>query len=168
MNLGDKITQLRKFSNLSQVQLAEKLNVPCQSIVKWEINESVPDLDKLISISKLYNVTLDELVKDETENESGNQRINIESLVEKNREIQKKTILLLSGFISILVSSVAIIILAVVDEAIVSLKYMIYRYNEVGEYVNAPISYTIPYIVLIVIFCIGLICFLIGIKFQKK
>lgn len=64
MTLGEKITKLRTEHNLSQGDLAEKINVSRQSISKWETGNSIPDLDKLIYLSELFCVTLDELVKD--------------------------------------------------------------------------------------------------------
>ena len=60
--LGNKLYELRKKNHLSQEELAEKLGVSRQAISKWECGESLPDTDNLISISKLYGVSLDELV----------------------------------------------------------------------------------------------------------
>ena len=66
MALSDKLYTLRKKSGLSQEQLAEQLGVSRQAISKWESGQSTPETDKLISISKFFNVTIDSLVKDET------------------------------------------------------------------------------------------------------
>lgn len=66
MTLSEKIISLRTANNMSQVDLAEKLNVSRQSVSKWETGASIPDLDKLIAISELFNLTLDELVKDDS------------------------------------------------------------------------------------------------------
>lgn len=63
MTLGEKISLLRGAANMSQGDLAEKLNVSRQSISKWETDASVPDLDKLILLSDLFSITLDELVR---------------------------------------------------------------------------------------------------------
>ena len=63
MTLGEKISSLRGAANMSQGDLAEKLNVSRQSISKWETDASVPDLDKLILLSDLFGITLDELVR---------------------------------------------------------------------------------------------------------
>lgn len=63
MTLGEKIFTLRNQSKLSQGELAEKLNVSRQSISKWETGASVPELDKLIALSEVFGVTLDELAK---------------------------------------------------------------------------------------------------------
>lgn len=62
MNLGEKIYQLRTARNLSQGDLADALNVSRQSISKWETGSSVPELDKLVSLSQIFGVSLDELV----------------------------------------------------------------------------------------------------------
>ena len=66
MTLGEKISTLRNQHEMSQGDLAEKMNVSRQSISKWETDTSIPELDKLIQLSELFNVTLDELVKSET------------------------------------------------------------------------------------------------------
>ncbi len=62
MSLGENIYNLRKAKNLSQEELAEKLEVSRQSVSKWETDAAVPDLDKLIKLSDLFGVTLDCLV----------------------------------------------------------------------------------------------------------
>ena len=67
MTIGEKITKLRKEQNLTQEQFAEILNVSRQSVSKWELNTTYPDTDKLIRISKLFNCSLDFLMKDEIE-----------------------------------------------------------------------------------------------------
>jgi len=66
MTLGEKISALRNQHEMSQGDLAEKLNVSRQSISKWETDTSVPELDKLIQLSEVFHITLDELVKGET------------------------------------------------------------------------------------------------------
>ena len=62
MELGNKILQLRKKNNLSQEQLAEKMNVARQTISKWELGETAPDIRPAKEVSKIFNVSLDELV----------------------------------------------------------------------------------------------------------
>ena len=63
MTLGEKISALRSQHEMSQGDLAEKMNVSRQSISKWETDTSVPELDKLIQLSEVFHITLDELVK---------------------------------------------------------------------------------------------------------
>ena len=62
MSLGKTIHRLRTEQNLSQDGLADALGVSRQSISKWETDSSVPDLDKLVKLSGVFGVTLDELV----------------------------------------------------------------------------------------------------------
>lgn len=63
MNLGEKIYALRIEKNLSQGALADMLGVSRQSVSKWENNSAVPDLDKIVELSEIFGVSLDELVK---------------------------------------------------------------------------------------------------------
>ena len=65
MALSEKLYTLRKKSGLSQEQLAEQLNVSRQAISKWESGTSIPESDKLISISNYFNVSLDYLMKED-------------------------------------------------------------------------------------------------------
>ena len=62
MNIGDKLVELRKKKGLSQEELAEKLDVTRQTISKWELNETSPNINQAKEISRLFNVSLDELV----------------------------------------------------------------------------------------------------------
>ena len=62
MSLGTNISRLRAERHLSQGDLADALDVSRQSVSKWETDSSVPDLDKLVKLSRLFGVTLDELV----------------------------------------------------------------------------------------------------------
>ena len=62
MSIGNKIYELRKKNNLSQEQLAEKLNVTRQTISKWELNETTPDINQAKEISKIFKISLDDLV----------------------------------------------------------------------------------------------------------
>lgn len=63
MNLGNQLYELRKNKKLSQEEVAEKLNVTRQTISKWETNQSMPDLDKVVPLCNLYGITTDELLK---------------------------------------------------------------------------------------------------------
>lgn len=65
MNLAEKIATLRKQNGWSQEQLAEKLEVSRQSVSKWESGMSVPDLNKIIGMSKIFGVSTDALLIEE-------------------------------------------------------------------------------------------------------
>ena len=63
MTLGQNICRLRTERGLSQGDLADALDVSRQSISKWETDASIPELEKLLRLSELFHITLDELVK---------------------------------------------------------------------------------------------------------
>lgn len=67
--LGTKISELRKSKGLTQEQLAIQLNVSSQAVSKWENDLSIPDLPILIELSNIFNVTLDELIKQQERQE---------------------------------------------------------------------------------------------------
>lgn len=67
MILADKIAQLRRQQGWSQEELANRLEVSRQAVSKWESGASIPDLDKILKLSGLFNVTTDYLLKDELE-----------------------------------------------------------------------------------------------------
>lgn len=67
MTMGEKLAKLRREHNLTQEQFAELLKVSRQSVSKWELNTTYPDTEKLIRISKLFDCSLDYLLKDEIE-----------------------------------------------------------------------------------------------------
>lgn len=67
MILADKIIELRKKSGWSQEELAEKLEVSRQAISKWESAQSIPDMRRIVSMSQLFGVSTDYLLKDEME-----------------------------------------------------------------------------------------------------
>ena len=69
MILADKITALRKKAGWSQEELTEQLGVTRQSVSKWEGAQSVPDMDKVVQMSRLFGVTTDFLLKDELSEE---------------------------------------------------------------------------------------------------
>lgn len=64
MTLGEKILDLRTQKEMSQEELAAALEVSRQSVSKWETNQSVPDLDKIIRLADLFGVTVDQLVRE--------------------------------------------------------------------------------------------------------
>ena len=64
MEFNNKLYELRKQKGFSQEELANRLNVSRQTISKWEVGESTPDMEKLVAISDLFEVSLDELVMD--------------------------------------------------------------------------------------------------------
>ena len=62
MDFNNRLYQLRKQKGFSQEELANRLNVSRQTVSKWEVGDSTPDMEKLIAISDLFDVSLDNLV----------------------------------------------------------------------------------------------------------
>lgn len=75
MILADKIMNLRKKAGWSQEELAEQLNVTRQSVSKWEGARAVPDMDKVVQMSRIFGVSTDYLLKDEVEDEKPEENI---------------------------------------------------------------------------------------------
>lgn len=69
MIFADKLIKLRRQRGWSQEELAEKMGVTRQSVSKWESMQSLPDLDRILQLSKLFEVSTDYLLKDEIETE---------------------------------------------------------------------------------------------------
>lgn len=80
MDLGKKIFELRKKIGLSQEQLAEKLNVTRQTISKWELNETAPDIKQAKILSEIFQISLDELVDNDIEKTLVTKVSNVEKL----------------------------------------------------------------------------------------
>lgn len=74
MILADKIITLRKKAGWSQEELASQIGVTRQSVSKWEGAQSVPDLDKVVQMSRLFGVSTDYLLKDELERTNSKKR----------------------------------------------------------------------------------------------
>jgi len=87
MRLGNQIHELRKKQNMSQEQLAEKVGVARQTISKWELGETAPDIMQAHLLSQIFNVSLDELLGNETK-----ESFNITHDCKKNRIPWRKII----------------------------------------------------------------------------
>ena len=67
IEIASRLQKLRKEKGYSQEELADKLGISRQAISKWERAEASPDTDNLIMLAKLYNVSLDDLLKSDEE-----------------------------------------------------------------------------------------------------
>lgn len=124
MILADKIITLRKKAGWSQDELAQQLNVSRQSVSKWEGAQSMPDMERIVQLSRLFGVTTDYLLKDELEaeeyspadNESALRRVTMEeasSYLDIRRADAPK--IALAAFLCI-ISPAALILLAALSE----------------------------------------------------
>ena len=71
MEFHNKLYNLRKQKGLSQEEIANRLNVSRQTISKWEVGDATPDMKKLIAISDMFEISLDELVMDKVPTQIG-------------------------------------------------------------------------------------------------
>ena len=100
MLIGDKLIQPRREKGYSQEQLANILNVSRQAVSKWEAGNSTPELDKIIILADIFNVSVDYLVRDNmvnqeqvkiVENNSNNDEV-ILQLDEIKKSIKKQNV----------------------------------------------------------------------------
>ena len=87
MTLGEKIYKLRTKRSMTQEQLAEKIGVSRQSVSKWESGASIPDLERIVSMSQLFGVTTDYLLKDEMKAENITYHESTESYAEPLKKV---------------------------------------------------------------------------------
>lgn len=89
MEIGNKILELRKQNDFSQEQLAEKMGVARQTISKWELGETAPDLSQSKMLSQIFNVSLDELTNNEIKSILIEKADNSEKLIKRIINILK-------------------------------------------------------------------------------
>ena len=87
MTLGEKIARQRRELNYTQEQLADILGVSRQSISKWELDIAYPETDKLIELGKLFDCSMDYLLKEEITKKDG---VQTSGFTEKVEEIKRK------------------------------------------------------------------------------
>ena len=171
MEIGNKINQLRKLSGMTQEQLAEKLSVSRQTISKWESGGTSPDLESVVKISRIFHVSLDDLLMEgeASVTAKNDEQITLEDLVKINLHNRKMTLLFISGLIFIMVSILNFAYVIALQSTTLSTQYMLYRYIVTGQYENAPINYwglLIPSIIAGVIGMVLCLCYIL--KNRKK
>ena len=65
MTFAEKLKSIRKQAGMSQEQLAEKLGVSRQAVTKWETDAGIPDIENMMAISALFDISIDELLSNE-------------------------------------------------------------------------------------------------------
>lgn len=127
MEIGNRIMELRKKNNLSQEELAEKVGVARQTISKWELGETSPDIKQAKELSKIFNVSLDELVDNDIK----------DVLIEKTSNTEK-----LAGIIIKILKTIGIVFLALlVIDVVVFVIYML-NHKSMDELADRTISIT--------------------------
>ena len=99
MNLSDNLKKIRKDNNLSQEDLAEKLNVSRQSVSKWEQGIAYPEMDKVLQICKMFNLSIDELLNQNIKEveKSKESKININKYLDNFLSYISKTVNMFSS-----------------------------------------------------------------------
>ena len=128
--LGANIVMYRKRSGLTQAKLAERLNYSDKAVSKWERGESMPDVLTLVQLAELFEITVDDLLRDPNEipqNTGGPIEHAMEAAVEKTlkRKANKKIILWLC---SILVWFVALLVFVVVSSLDIPRSWIAFLY----------------------------------------
>ena len=129
MEIGKRIMELRKKKGLSQEELAEKIGVARQTISKWELGETSPDLKQSKELSKIFNVSLDELTNNDIK----------DVLVEKTSNTEK-----LAGIILKLIR--IIVLLVILLPVIYIILFIIFkniRNNNQGRLMHSSIECTL-------------------------
>lgn len=115
MKVGDRLKEYRLKKNLTQTEVADKLNISRQSVSKWENNHSYPEIDNLIMLGNLYDVSIDVLLNQSNTKDKNTTET---KLPEKNNYYErKKMVLLLLLSISLLIP-----FLGILTPIIISLK----------------------------------------------
>lgn len=170
MELGKKIKQLRKFSGMTQEQLAEKLNISRQALSKWENGTSMPDVESVVRISKLFHISLDELLfQEEKYVEESKTQITLEDLTKINMHNRRMNLLLSSGILFLIISVMMAAFVNALKTTTVSMSYILYRYIATGQYDPAPVNYFVLLVPALFVGLIGIIlCICYFVKNKKS
>jgi transcriptional regulator with XRE-family HTH domain len=126
MEIGKKIMEFRKKNGLSQEELAEKVGVARQTISKWELGETSPDLKQAKVLSKIFNVSLDELTDNDIK----------DVLVEKTSNTEKLAGIILK-LIKLIIIFIVVLPILLIGTHIISKN--IYEHNA-GRLMNTKIE----------------------------
>jgi len=103
MTFGEKLIKARKSNNYTQEGLAEKLNVTRQTVSNWELNQTKPDVEQLKEISKLYKISIDDLVDNDIKGSLTEKVNNTEKLTGLIYKILKCLIITIGIFVSLVI-----------------------------------------------------------------
>lgn len=169
MQLSDNILQLRKASGLSQEQLAEQMHVSRQSISKWETGQSVPELDKVVALSRIFGVSTDALLGNITEDTAN--PAPMDGYIRANLLRRFFTL----GWITALLGAISLIVewicLYFIRNATVEINasHGMGFYSEVLHYAqHPPMNYVITLSIVILIAGIGLTLLSLLTAYKKK
>lgn len=181
MNFATNLQFLRKSKNMSQEQLAEQLDVTRQSVSKWESGASYPEMDKLISICKIFKVDMDTLVNGDVSKEKETKvkdaSINTKDILDKFNTLMKKFVYCFEnmnlkeiiGFIITIICLAIIILLGRIPvELIESLigENLLYGIGYIGPTLNSLFSIILD--ILYSVFAIAIFIYALKIKYLDR
>ena len=102
MDIANKLKDKRKESNLTQEQISQKLHVSRQTISNWETGKSVPDIYSLVELSNLYDISLDELIKEDI--------VMMKELKKEKQEKKMINLFIICGGVGILLLLISLLI----------------------------------------------------------
>ena len=176
MTLGEKIQQLRKASGISQEQLAEQLKVSRQSISKWELNNAIPEVSKIVMISELFSVTTDELLKErrnqdfnisKNENDYPNNTLTLEAVTKlnmANKQVKIGFITIIMGLIMLILEFMFLPLFGQMQKAHVDGEGFFLDFMQYRKVQPMPIIFSLTFIIII----IGAIFMFKGYSYKKK
>lgn len=130
MNFNEKLQKLRKERNITQESLAEKLNVSRQAVSKWEAGQTMPEIEKIIEIAKIYTISLDDLLLNQEEFEPKSQADVFQH--------KKKSARMIIGCIFLGIGAIVLLILYITYICnVTNLKDKVSHFYEFIEYFHA-------------------------------
>ena len=180
MNFASNLQKLRKRENMSQEALAEKLDVTRQSVSKWESGASYPEMDKLISICKIFNVDMDTLVNGDVLDEKKQDKettINTKDILDKFNTLMKKIVCLFESmsfkeiieFLVTVFLLIIIILIGTIPKDIIENLIgdgLLYDIAYVGPALNTIFTFIID--ILYSVFAIVLFIYVLKIKYLDR
>ncbi len=112
MKFNEKLIELRRKEGLSQEELGYKLNVTRQTVSKWELGQTTPEMDKLIELSKIFNVSVDDLINESETSQSETTRIEDEPIINQDNNKREKNmkVIIIVILVIVIVAVIGIVI----------------------------------------------------------
>lgn len=120
MKFNEKLIELRKKQGLSQEELGYKLNVTRQTVSKWELGQTTPEMDKLVELSKLFNISIDKLINGPIIQNNSNTINEEEPIQIKEKKGSREKIIKVILVVSLIV---VLILIAIKSTTIISEKW---------------------------------------------
>lgn len=130
MKFGDNLKIIRKRKNMTQEQLAEKLNISRQSVSKWETGEAYPEMNNILQLCKIFNCNINDLINNNISDISSLDDEIIMSVVKFN-ETKQKQVKFLSNIISLIGKIGSIVLKVAIPFIIIAMLILPYIINNI-------------------------------------